>query len=146
MRACGVFACLVLLGGCALVPKFEEPQLDVVDVHLLRGDLLQQELSVTMRVHNPNQRALSVRSIQYEVQLEGEEFAHGESQREFIVPAHGDTQFDLSVTANALGAILRLLGGGRRNSVEYQVSGIVTLATGLKRSIPFDERGEFRLR
>jgi hypothetical protein len=52
----------------------------------------------------------------------------------------------VGVTANAAAMVLRLLGGGRRDAVDYRITGKVTLATGLVRSIPFDEKGEFRLR
>jgi LEA14-like dessication related protein len=122
-------ACLAMLaGGCALVPKFEPPQLDVVDVQLLRGDLFQQELRVGMRVQNPNNRDLNVRSIQYEVKVAGEAFAHGDSERDFKVPANGATQFDVNVTANAASAFLRLFGAGRLDQVEYQITGKVALS------------------
>jgi len=137
---------MLLASGCALAPKFKEPQLDVVDVQLLRGDLLRQELRVRMQVRNPNDRALAVRGIQYEVEVAGQAFAHGESEPDFIVPARGETQFDVAVTANAAAVVLRLLGGGRRDAIDYRITGRVTLAKGLVRSIPFDEKGEFSLR
>lgn len=141
-------ACTALaLGGCALVPKFKEPHLQVVDVQMLRGDLLKQELRVRMLVQNPNDRELSIRSIQYEVHVAGEAFAHGESERNFIVPANGDKEFDVGVTANAAAAVLKLLGsGGKLDAVEYQITGKVTLAAGLMRNIPFDQKGQLRLR
>jgi LEA14-like dessication related protein len=144
----GQVVCLALLlaAGCALAPKFKEPKLDVVDVQMLRGNLLQQELRVRMLVRNPNDRALAVRRVQYEVQVAGEAFAHGESERDFNVPANGEAQFDVSVTANAAATVLRLLGGGRLDAVDYRITGKVTLASGLVRSIPFDEKGEFKLR
>jgi LEA14-like dessication related protein len=147
MRLRVSIACLTMLsGGCALVPRFEQPHLEVVDVQLLRGDLFQQELRVGMRVQNPNNRDLNVRSIQYEVKVAGQAFAHGESERDFKVPANGETQFDVNVTANAASALLRLLGGGRLDQVEYQITGRVALSAGMIRSIPFDHTGEFRLR
>jgi LEA14-like dessication related protein len=146
LRCSAICIVILLADGCALAPKFKEPQLDVVDVQLLRGDLLQQELRVRMLVRNPNARALAVHRVQYEVKVGGEAFARGESERDFTVPANGETQFDVGVTANAAAAVLRLLGGGRRDAVDYQITGKVTLASGLVRSIPFDEKGEFRLR
>ncbi len=145
----GLAACLSLAfaGGCVLAPKFKEPHLEVVEVQMLRGDLLQQELRVRMLVQNPNNRELAVRSIQYQVQVAGEAFAHGESERDFKVPANGETQFDVSVTANAAAAVLRLLGSGRKlDAVEYQITGKVTLATGLMRSLSFDQKGQLKLR
>jgi LEA14-like dessication related protein len=112
---------------------------------LLHGDLFQQELRVRMQVRNPNDRALAVRRVQYEVEVAGKAFAHGESERDFTVPANGETQFDVSVTANAAAAVLRLLGS-KRDTVDYRINGKVTLAAGLVRSIAFDQKGEFNLR
>jgi LEA14-like dessication related protein len=119
----------------------------VVDVQMVRGDLLRQEMRVRMLVQNPNNRELAVRSIEYQVQVAGEAFAHGESERDFTVPANGEQEFDVSVTANAAAMVLRLLGGGRRpDAVEYRITGKVLLAKGLMRNIPFDQKGEFKLR
>lgn len=142
-------ACLLLAlaCGCVVGPRFKEPQLDVVDVEMLKGDLLRQELRVRMRVQNPNNRELPVRGIEYQVQVAGEAFAHGESERDFVVPANGEAQFDVSVTANAAAALLRLLGSGRKlDAVDYQITGKVMLAKGMLRNIPFDQKGTLKLR
>ena len=144
-----LMACLALTlaGGCALVPKFKEPHLEVVNVEVLKGDLLRQELRVRMRVQNPNDRALPVKSIEYQVEVAGEAFAHGESERDFVVPANGEQEFDVSVTANAASMLLRMLAGGRKLEVlEYRITGKVKLASGLMRNVPFSQKGEFKLR
>jgi LEA14-like dessication related protein len=139
---------LAALAACsALVPQFEKPRLDVVDVQVLKSDLLQQQLRVRMRVQNPNDRVLPVRGITYELEVAGEAFAHGESESAFDVPALGSTEFDVSVNANAAGALLRLLSSGKKHDVvDYRLVGKVSLASGLLRSIPFDQKGEFKLR
>jgi LEA14-like dessication related protein len=140
-------AMLVMLGACSAVVPLQEPKLQVVGVELLRGDLLRQELRVRMRVQNPNDRQLPVRSITYEVQLGGEPFAHGESDRDFLVPANGETEFDVSVTANAAAAVLKFLGSGRKlDAVEYRIAGKVALSSGLFRNIPFDQKGTLNLK
>jgi LEA14-like dessication related protein len=147
LRGLAVCLALALAGGCVLVPKFQEPHLDVVDVQMVRGDLLQQQLRVRMSVQNPNSRELAVRSIQYQVQLAGEAFGHGESERDFIVPANGASEFDVNLTTNAAAMVLRLLGSGRKlDAVDYHITGTVLLAKGVKRSIPFDQSGQFKLR
>lgn len=146
MRGMMVMLALALLSACSLT-HFEKPRLDVVDIQLLKGDLLQQQLKVRMRVDNPNDRELPVRGITYELQLSGEAFAHGESDRDFVVPALGSAEFDVSVTANAAGAVLKLLAGGRKlDEVEYRLVGKVLLAAGMKRSLPFDHVGKIKLR
>jgi LEA14-like dessication related protein len=138
---------LALVVGCAVGPKFQEPHLQVIDVDLLKGDLFRQELRVRMRVQNPNSRELPVKGITYQVELAGQAFAQGESERDFVVPANGETEFDVSVTANAAAAMLKMLGNGRKaEGIEYRLTGRVLLARGLLRSLPFDQKGQLRLR
>ena len=139
---------VAMLSACsALLPKLETPKLTVVNIEVVKADLLQQQLRVRMRVQNPNDRALPVKSIQYQVEVAGEAFAHGESERDFLVPANGEKEFDVSVTANAASMLLRMLGGGRKmDVVEYRITGKVMLASGLMRNVPFSQKGEFKLR
>jgi LEA14-like dessication related protein len=146
MRVLAAVLMVAVLTGCAY-SHLEKPKLEVVDVQLLKGDLLQQQLKVRMRVRNPNDRQLPVAGITYELAVAGEAFAHGESERDFVVPALGSAEFDVNVTANAATALLRLLAGGRKlDSVDYRLTGKVALSSGMLRSIPFDEQGKINLR
>ncbi len=142
-----LFVTLLLVAGCsALVPKLEAPHLSIVNIEILKSDLLQQQLRVRMRVQNPNDRALPIRSITYSIEVGGEEFAHGDSDRNFIVPALGETEFDVNVTANAASLLLRLAGGGRNRELNYRLVGKVSLSSGLLRTIPFEQKGVMPLR
>lgn len=134
-----------LTGGCA-VARLQPPQLQVVEVGLLGASVLKQELRLRLRVQNPNDVALPVRGITYDVLLAGESFASGQSDRDITVPALGETEFNVDITANAAAAVLRLLGDRSGNNPEYRVVGRVHLASGLLRSIPFEHKGELKLR
>jgi LEA14-like dessication related protein len=138
----------LLLGACSsMLPRLEPPELQVVRIEVERADLLQQQLRVRMRVRNPNDRSLPVRGITYEMEVAGEPFAHGESEKNFEVPALGSTEFDVSVTANAASALLKLASSGAKlDAVEYRLVGKVSLSAGVIRSIPFDRKGQFKLR
>jgi LEA14-like dessication related protein len=145
LRTLAAALAVLVLSACSFT-HFEKPSLEVVDIQLLKGDLLQQQLKVRMRVHNPNDRDLPVRGITCELELAGEAFAHGESQRDFVVPALGSAEFDVGVTANAASALLKLIGSGRKlDMIDYRLVGKVALASGMMRSIPFDQRGQFKL-
>jgi LEA14-like dessication related protein len=136
----------VLLGGCA--PKLEKPTLSVAGVQLVSGDLWEQRLKVRLQVHNPNDRALPVKSIEYTLEVEGQPFASGESADAFTVPALGETEFDMNVTTNLAGALLKLLARGPDalgQNVTYRLSGRLSLSAGLLRSIPFEQQGTFSL-
>ena len=132
------------LSGCSLfVPKLERPTLSVVSVQLLKSDLWHQELRVRLRVQNPNDRSLPVQGITYQLDVEGQELAHGESGDHFVVPALGEAQFDLSVSANMANMVFKLLNRST-NQVQYRVYGKISLSAGLLRSIHFDDHGTFK--
>jgi len=139
----------VLAGACAVAPKYEAPQLSVTDVQVVSSDLLSQRLKVRMHVQNPNDRALPVRRIEYTVEVNGDQVASGESLASFEVPARGQADFDLTLNTNLAAALLKVLGqggGAAGHEVSYRLSGKVSLAGNwLWRSIPFDQRGTFRL-
>jgi len=138
-----------LLAACSLLePKFEKPTLSIESIGIERSDFLTQHLKVHMRVDNPNDRELPVKGLSYTLYIAGEEAAYGTSDASFTVPARGDAEFDMHMTANLAGTLLRLLGrgGSGGEGIEYRVVGKVELSTGLKRSIAFDRRGTFKLR
>jgi LEA14-like dessication related protein len=144
LRAAALVAVFCLLPAC-ISTHLEQPTLSVVSVEFIKGDLLSQQLRVRMRVQNPNNRALPVRGLTYEVELGGKAFAHGDSVSEFLVPANGGAEFDVNVTANAASALLRLLGNSEARPA-YRIFGKVRLASGLVRNIPFDHAGTLNLR
>lgn len=124
------------------VPKLERPTLSVVGVQLLKSDLWHQELRVRMRVKNPNDRTLPVEGILYQLDVQGQELAHGMSGDRFVVPALGEAEFDMSVSANLVNVLPKLLNHNS-TQVQYRIYGKISLSAGLLRSIPFDDHGSF---
>ena len=149
MRAIWILGVGGLLAGCSLlVPKLETPRLSIVDVELLKSDLWEQRLKVRMRVQNPNHRALAVQGLSYTLEVAGEEFARGVSAASFVVPALGEAEFDMNVTASMASTLIQLLGRGpeaRGAPVDYRLVGKISLSGGWLRSIPFEQRGTFKL-
>lgn len=140
---------LSLTGGCSLlVPRLETPKLSVVNVELQKSDLWEQRMKVRMRVENPNDRAIPVKGLTVALDVQGQELAHGVSGASFNVPALGEAEFDMNMTANMAGALLKLLGSNNqiRDSVDYRVRGKLSLSEGWMRSIPFEDRGTFSLK
>ena len=133
--------------GCVLGPKFTTPTLTVAGVQLEGGDLLEQRLKVRVHVQNPNDRRLPIRSITYTLEIDGQPFATGESAASFVVPALGEAEFDMNVTTNMAGTLMRLLarGPGALQSASYHLTGKISLSAGWLESIPFEQRGTVRL-
>jgi LEA14-like dessication related protein len=137
---------LLCLTGCSLIfPKFKAPQLAVVNAQVLKGDLWKQRVRLRLRVQNPNERTLPVKGITYTIDLDGQPFADGESATAFTVPAGGEAEFDTTVNVNLASTVVRYLGHGSEQSIQYHIKGKVSLSAGLWRSIPFDQQGSFKL-
>jgi LEA14-like dessication related protein len=79
----------------------------------------------------------------YELDVEGQELAHGMSGDSFVVPALGEAEFDMSVSANMANMLIKLLNKGG-SQVEYRIYGKISLSAGLLRSIAFDDHGTFK--
>jgi len=141
-------ACLPLLlgAGCATT-HFETPQLSVMSMQMQTADLFSQRMLVHMRVVNPNARALPVKSINYRIEVGGADLAQGLADKPFVVPAMGEAEFDVQVTANLANALSQILGRrSSRDKLDYRLVGSVSLSSGFLRRIPFDQRGSVDLK
>jgi LEA14-like dessication related protein len=136
-----------LFGGCAALPKLEAPKVSVVSLKMAGGDIFSQRVQLRMRVFNPNTRELPISGITYDIEVNETELGNGATAAPFTVPAMGEAEFDMNITANLAGALVKLLS--RRNSSEaldYRLRGNVNLSSGFLRRIPFDERGTVKLK
>jgi LEA14-like dessication related protein len=144
-----VVAVALLAGGCAaVVPKLETPTLQVVGVELLDAQFAQQRFTVTMRVQNPNDRELPIRGLSYTMQLGGQEFGSGQSNKAFTVPALGEAEFDMTVTTNLATTLLKILPKLEKNpeSLDYRLTGRVETGWTFLRTIPFTETGRLSMK
>ncbi|MGH8199681.1 MAG: LEA type 2 family protein [Steroidobacteraceae bacterium] len=146
MRSVSLLLLALALSGCALfVPKLQTPQLAIVDIQVIKANFMQQRLRVRMRVQNPNDRILSIQGLSYTVYLGDQEFATGVSDASFVVPALGNAEFNMDVTANAAGALFAVLSKPHGQGIDYRMQGRVELSHGWLRSIPFQQSGSFLL-
>jgi LEA14-like dessication related protein len=148
MRTTWVGIALLLtlgLSGCAgLGPKLETPRLTLVSARLASGDMFSQQFQIRVHVANPNDRELPIKGIDYKLFLEGDSFAEGVSNAPFVVPALGETEFDMTLKTNFMSSIGRLLSrleSSNRSAVRYSLSGKVLVDMRFIRSIPFSETG-----
>lgn len=132
----------VALAGCASLPtNLKTPEVSFVSLRAVEASVFEQKLEVRMKVHNPNSIALPVNGLDVDMELAGEPFAHGVSAREFVVPANGEAEFDMNVTANAVNALLKIAGGKNTDEIAYRLKGKLSTKIGLLRTIPFEETG-----
>jgi LEA14-like dessication related protein len=145
-----VWVCTVCVAvGCSLVaPKLERPEVSVASIELVSGNLFQQNFLVKLELQNPNSRALPVTGLHVELNVAGERLASGVSNRPFVVPAQGTTQFDMTITANVALALLKLSqrGDSHSDSIDYDLTGSASIDLPFLRDLPFHQRGSLSLR
>lgn len=142
-----VCALLFGLAGCsAFAPKLDAPRLTLVSVGMMSADIFNQQFRVRMHVQNPNDRDIPVNGLDYELFLEGDSFAEGVSNQKFVIPALGETEFDLTVRTNFVSSIGRLVSRlNGRSQVNYVIEGKVLTDIGMWKKVPFRESGSVDL-
>jgi LEA14-like dessication related protein len=140
-----LFLCLLFGSLAACAPKFERPVLSVRSVELAGGNFFQQSFLVKFLVQNPNKRELPVQGLKAELDVGGERIASGLSNKAFVVPPMGQSEFDMTITANVAAALLQL-ANQRGDSVDYELSGSANLDLPFLHEVPFHQSGSFSLK
>ncbi|HVN43962.1 MAG TPA: LEA type 2 family protein [Steroidobacteraceae bacterium] len=135
-------AVLALVGACATGPKLEPPRVSIASLKLENAELWSQRFKVRLHLHNPNDRDLPVQGLEYTIEIAGQEFANGSCADSFVIPAHGDAEFDTNVTTNLAAAVLKLVTHVPTTLVPYRLVGKLTLGEGLGR-LAFEEHASF---
>ncbi len=148
LGACAA-VCGLWLGACSLfAPSFQKPTLQVVRIQAQGGNFLQQNFLATFRIENPNHRALPVKGLHAELSVGGEVVATGTTQRAFLVPALGDTEFDMTITthlASGLFQLVKKLDPGS-DTIDYELNGAASIDLPFLRDLPFHQNGAIPLR
>ena len=133
---------LTALGGCAgLQLGMKKPEVAVVDIRPLDGTLLEQRFVLTLRVTNPNSVEIPIEGLTFRLDLNGQQFATGVSNKPVVIPRLGNGLVDVTATTGLASLMrqFRELAKGR-DRADYRVRG--RLVTGNFGGFDFDETGE----
>ncbi len=136
---------VLMFSTAACTPKFERPNLSVVSIEMQSGNLLRQNFQVKFQIQNPNDRALPVSGLHAELNVGGEQIASGVSNQPFVVPPRGQSEFDMTISANMALALLKL-SNQHTDSVDYEVTGAASLDLPFMHNLPFHQTGSFSLK
>jgi LEA14-like dessication related protein len=119
----------------------------VIGIEMRSGNLLQQNFAVKLNIQNPNDRALPVRGLRAELNVGGEQIASGVSDRAVTVPAFGESEFDMTISANLALALLKLADRANKqaDAIDYDLSGEASVDLPFLRKLPFHQAGSFKL-
>jgi LEA14-like dessication related protein len=147
VRCLLILAIAVGVNGCsAMRPDLEAPRLALVAVAMTSADIFNQQFLVRMNVQNPNDRDLPITGLDYKLFLEGDGFAEGMLNKPFVIPANGETDFDMTVRTNFVSGVGRLLSRlNGRSQVNYSIEGKLLTDIRFLKKIPFSETGSVNL-
>jgi len=137
---------LLAAAGCASVTSLEAPEVRVTSLEWLEPaqGSLEQRFAVGLRLTNPNNRALAVDGLDFDLDLNGRRLARGVTNRAFELPRLGEAETSIIVTTSVLDLMRQALDIGSRTDMtgmDYELRGRVHLGSGFVRSVPFTHRG-----
>jgi len=147
MRTASYFVILILLSACAtLAKKTESPTVTLAGLNIVKADFFEQRFALDLRLQNPNDFALPIRGMSYDLLLNGKSFATGVSADKVNVPALGESVIRVESVSNlfSLYKQLRLLAESSEKGISYQLKGNVSLVN-KSIKLPFDKKGEISL-
>ena len=121
-------AAILVIAACATpAPRVEAPQVSLESVRVTRIVDGKAELSVGLRLSNPNASALAIKAVDYEITLDNRPAASGHTARVDTLPAGGEAKVDLAgrVDVGAVAAAMMVLGS--QLPVAYTLKGSVTV-------------------
>lgn len=137
---------LLVVAGCANLAALQAPEVQVTSLQLLEPTpgSLEQRFAVGLRLVNPNNRALAVDGLDFELDLNDRRLARGVTNRAFELPRLGQADTSVIVTTSVFDLLRQAveLGSGRQAAMDYRLRGRLHLGSGFVRSVPFDHRGK----
>lgn len=143
LRALTAIIVLALAACTNYHSDFEKPDVKVTQVQHLGGGLLDQRFRVQLSMTNPNDYALDLKAIQFQVEIAGKQLISGVAGDLPKIPAYGQASFAVDGQANVLevgGLIAKVLKNPAAN-FDYQVKGTVSLRSGFPKTFPLQKRG-----
>ena len=143
-RAVSLAIVVALLGGCAA--PLQKPEVSLAGVELVGVGLVEQRLLLKLNVSNPNDVDLPVKSLSFDLDLDGQPFAKGASEQPVTIARHAEAQLDVKVVSR-LGDVLKQLNAARKNGkLGYRIHGRVEFnGSAGPTSVTFDRLGEVSL-
>jgi LEA14-like dessication related protein len=140
-----VVALALAAAGCTGLQSLEAPEIRVTSLELLEPEHrgMEQRFAVGLRIINPNNRALTVDGLDFELDVNGRRLARGVSDRRFELPRLGEAETRIIVTTSVLDLLWQAVELGSRadGKMDYRLKGRLHLGSGFMRAIPFDHRG-----
>ena len=135
--------------ACAGTSSFvASPSIELTGVELTSASLKRQTFLLRFDVSNPNPFPLPVKAVDYRLAFDRRQFARGETEGRFTVPANGDESFAISVELDVLNSAAHwatLASGRFTEELSYELSGSLAVDIPFAEAVPFSHTGSVNL-
>ncbi len=117
---------LIQLTGCATL-KLQPPQIAVTGIKPAASTGLSAAFEIQLNIVNPNGVNLPIKGMSYQLALNGVQVLRGASGNIPSIPAYGETNVSLPVTANLFAApkLLLQLADQSTSALDYELSATI---------------------
>ncbi len=143
---------LILIGiltACANVPTSLQqftPEVSLKGFKLVKLGVLEQDYQLKLQLKNPNPIPIPITGLNYKLQINGQEFTTGSTDKAITIPANGEEFLEIDVVSNLMSVIgqWKDFKSLLNRKFEYNLSGGVNVM-GTSAAIPFDYKGDISL-
>lgn len=118
---------LFIMSGCAELAKKSVvyPNVSLAGLQILNMGLFEQNYEIQLKIDNPNAFALPLTKLDYDLVLNGTEFANGVSKQAITVPANGSETVTMQVSSNFASLVdqARSFASGTSRQFDYGLTG-----------------------
>ena len=142
MKRILVLGFFFLLIGCASVEDAKPPSIQLSNLRLGNGGLLNQELLIEIRIGNPNNFELPLTGLTFKLEVNGQPFADGLSNATVTVPRLGYATVPVTGNTNILSIFRQLMFLGNTDKITYRLHGTAYVGRlGINQSVPSRTQG-----
>jgi LEA14-like dessication related protein len=144
MKRLVLIPALALIVGCAGMRAEDviEPDVQLVNIILKDATLFEQELQVDLRIINPNDFDLPIGGLTFDLRVNGDRVARGNSPDGVKVPRLGDAVLQVTTRTSSIAMVRQLVNPPGDGVYEYEISGDVLVSGFARTRLPFQHKGE----
>ena len=139
-RLAALGAALLAAACASIAMKIDAPQVSLETVRVTRIVDSKAEISVRLKLVNPNAAELVINELEYEITLDGRQAATGRTARVDRLPPGGEGKVDLAGRVDVGAVATAMMALGSQLPVQYTLKGTATVQNGL--SLSFARKGE----
>jgi LEA14-like dessication related protein len=141
-----ILGCGWWLAACAgAFSHAEPPEVSLAGLAFDQPGLFEQRLRLDVRLRNPNDFALDVERVLFDLDVNGQGLGKAWTTDSFDVPALGEAVVPVTVVVPTSDLIERIMDFSMTQRLDYRLKGEVKLNNLAFATLPFEQSGNFAL-